>query len=328
MDKRHFLRIAGAAPAALALGSLAPFARLAQAQAYPARPIRLVAPFAAGSTSDTSARFIAQHLTTALGQAVAVDNQPGADGRLGMMVARNAPPDGYTLVLGSWTNLAVNPVLIKDLPYDPVKEFKPVAGIGRSMLGICVSGQSEIKSLKDLIDAAKKKPKGLNFGNFGTGYRLATEWFSQLAGIQFTHVPYRTTSQMNTDLAGRQIDVAMDGVTSLTPLLKSGQLRMLAVTGDQRHTEFPDVPTVKETFPEFSIYGWSALMVRSEVPDDITEKLADEVEKILASADGRDFARKVGSQLLSRKTGEMRKYQTEQMAILKRVADAAGMKPE
>lgn len=321
MHKKHFLRFIAAAAIAVA--------PLAYAQSdYPARPIRLVSPFAAGSTSDTSARFVAQHLSTALGQPVTVDNQPGADGRIGMMTVKNAAADGYTIVAGSWTNLAVNPVLIKALPYDPLKDFKPVAGIGRSMLGIAVSGNSSIKSLNELIAAARKNPKKLNFGNFATGYRLATEWFSSLAGVQFTNVPYKTTSQMNTDLAGRQIDVAMDGVTSMAALAKSGQLRLLGVTGEQRHPEFPDVPTIKETFPEYSIYGWSALMVRSETPDDITEKLAAAVQKVLSSKEGEDFARKVGSELLLRSTSEMRKYQEAQIDTLRRVAAAAGMKPE
>ncbi|MBN9411209.1 MAG: tripartite tricarboxylate transporter substrate binding protein [Burkholderiales bacterium] len=322
-DKRHFLRALAMAPLAAS-----PLWAAAQPRDWPARPIRLVSPFAAGSTSDTSARFVAQHLSTALGQAVTVDNIPGADGRLGMMQAKNAPPDGYTMVLGSWTNLAVNAVLIKDLPYDPLKDFKPVAGIGRSMLGIAVSGQSDIKTIADLVAAAKRNPKKLNFGNFATGYRLATEWFSGLAGVQFTHVPYRATSQMNTDLAGRQIDVAMDGVTSMAALVKSGQLRMLAVTGEQRHAEFPNVPTLRETWPEYSIYGWSALMVRTEVPDTIVQRLADEVQKILTSPEGQEFAKKAGSELLSRTTGEMRKYQVAQIDTLRRVAEAAGMKPE
>jgi tripartite-type tricarboxylate transporter receptor subunit TctC len=323
MDKRNFLRLVAAASAGLA----APIA-FAQGGDYPNRPIRIVSPFAAGSTSDTSARFIAHHLSQALGVAVTVENQPGADGRIGMMTVKNAPADGYTLVAGSWTNLAVNTIVTKGLPYDPLKDFKPVAGIGRSMLGIAVPASSPYKTLPELIAAAKAKPKGINFGNFAAGYRLATEWLSNLAGVQFTHVPYRSTSQMNTDLSGGQIQVGMDGVTSMAPLLRSGQLRMLAVTGEKRHSEFKDVPTIREFYPEFAIYGWSALMVRSEVPDEIVNKLADAAEKILASSEGRDFANKVGSELIGLKTGEMRKYQMAQIETLKRVADAAGIKPE
>lgn len=323
MERRTLLRLMATPPLAAVLGSTR-----AQPQGWPARSIRLIAPFAAGSTSDTSARFIALQLGPALGQSVVVDNMPGADGRLGMMAAKHAPADGHTLVLGSWTNLAVNAVLIKDLPYDPLVDFKPVAGVGRSMLGIAVSGQSTTGTLAALVAAARQRPRQLNFGNFATGYRLATEWFAGLAGVQFTHVPYRTTSQMNTDLAGRQIDVAMDGVTSMTPMVKSGQLRLLAVTGEQRHPEFPEVPTLKETYPEYAIYGWSAVMVRNDVSDEITNHIAQAMDKILSSADGREFARRAGSELLHRSTGDMRRYQIAQIDTLRRVAQAAGLKPE
>lgn len=288
----------------------------------------MIAPFAAGSTSDTSARFIGGQLATVLGVPVNIENQPGADGRLGMTLAKNQPADGYTLVQGSWTNLAVNAVLIKNMPYDPIKDFKPIAAGGRSMLGIAVPGNSPYKTFGELLAAARKEPKKLNFGNFGTGYRLAAEWFSSLAGVQFTHVPYKTTSQMNSDLAGGQIDAGMDGVTSMNAMVKSGQLRMLAVTGDTRHPEFPNVPTVKETFPDFSIYGWSALMVRAETPDDITNKLAEAVTKVLTSPEADAFAKKTNWERLQRSPAEMRKFQLEQIAILKSVAEAAGLKPE
>lgn len=310
----------------LALPSTATWAQ--GARDYPARPIRLVAPFSAGSASDTSARFVAEQLASALGKPVQVDNQPGADGRLGMTVAKNQPADGYTLVMGSWTNLAVNAVLVKNMPYDPLVDFKPIAAVGRSMLGIAVPGNSPIHSFRELLATAKKEPKKLNFGNFGTGYRLAAEWISALAGVQFTHVPYRTTSQMNSDLAGAQIDVGMDGVISIGGLAKAGTVRLLAVTGDVRHPDFPNVPTVKETLPEFSLYGWSALMVRAETPDDITARLAETVMKILASPEGKAFEKRVNTELLQRGPAEMRRYQVEQIALLKRVADAAGMKPE
>ncbi|WP_326538325.1 Bug family tripartite tricarboxylate transporter substrate binding protein [Pseudorhodoferax sp.] len=320
MHKRQFLRLLGGSP--LLLGASA----FGQPSPWPARPIRLVSPFAAGSTSDTTARFVAQRLSGALGQSVVVENMPGADGRIGMMAAKNAAPDGYTLVLGSWTNLAVNAVLIKDLPYDPLVDFKPVAGTVRSMLGIAVSGQSEIRTLADLVASARQRPRALNFGNFASGYRLATEWLSSLSGAVFTHVPYKTTSQMNTDLTGRQIDVGMDGVPSMAPLVRSGQLRMLAVTGEQRHALFPDVPTVRETYPDYAIYGWSALMVRSDTPPAITTRLIDAMRQAMESAEGREYARSLGSELLGRSGEQMREYQSTQIETLRRVADAAGLR--
>lgn len=323
MNKRDILKLLAVTPVAGAI-----FPGIAETLAYPVRPIRLISPFAAGSTSDTSARFISQHLTMALGQPVVVENQPGADGRIGIMTVKNAPADGYAIVAGSWTNLAVNPILIKDLPYDPLKDFKPIAGIGRSMLGIGVADKSDIKTLQDLLAEAKRRPRAVNFGNFGAGYRLAVEWLSEHAGVEFTHVPYRTTGQMNTDLAAQQIDAAIDGVTSMAALVKGRQLRLLAVTGDKRHPDFPEVPTVKELYPDYSIYGWSALMVRTEVPDAIAERLADAVQKILTSKEGREFAVKVGSELLNQRTGEMRKYQMAQIERLRQVANTAGLKAE
>jgi tripartite-type tricarboxylate transporter receptor subunit TctC len=325
MDKRAFLILSTAGAAA---AGLAPLASAQALKDYPTRPIRMVSPFAAGSTSDTSARFVADQLSRALGQPVTVENLPGADGRLGMMAAKNAPADGYTLVMGSWTNLSVNPVLVKDLPYDPLKDFKPVAGIGRSMLGIVVPAKSPYKSFDDLIAAAKARPKAINFANFAAGYRLATEWFSSLAGVEFTHVPYRSTSQMNTDIAGGNVDVGMDGVTSLTPMIKSGQLRLLAVTGEVRHPEFPEVPAIKETYGSFAVYGWSALMARAEVRDDIVKLLADAMSRTMASDDAAVFAKRVGSELLQRGPDEMRKFQVAQIETFRKVAAQAGLKPE
>ncbi len=310
----------------IGLMSIVPLA-FGQAKNYPDRPIRLIVPFAAGSTSDTSGRLIAQQLSTRLGQPVTVDNQPGADGRIGMMSAKNAQADGYTLVLGSWTNLSVNPIVIKSLPYDPLKDFKPISGMTRSMLGIAVPANSKIKTLADLINTAKANPKGLNFGNFAAGYQLATAWFANLAGISFTYVPYKSTSQMNTDLIGGQIDVDIDGVASLTQAAKAGQLHLLAVTGERRHHEFPKVPTIKESgFPEYSIYGWSALMVRAETPDDITNKLAETMQQVLASPVTKDFAAKLGSELMGGNPVEMRKFQAAEIETLRKVASEAGIK--
>jgi tripartite-type tricarboxylate transporter receptor subunit TctC len=309
----------------LGLMALAPLA-FAQPNDYPTRPIKMIVPFTAGSSSDTVGRFIAQQLSSALGQTVFVENQPGAEGRIGLMAVKNAPGDGYTVLLATWSNLSVNPVLVKDLPYDALKDFKPVAGATRSMLGIVVPANSKLKTLADLVATAKKEPKAVNFGTFAAGYRLATEWFSNLAGVRFTNVPYKSTSQMNTDLMGNQIDVAMDGMTSLTTLLKAGRLRVLAVTGETRHPEFPEVPTIKESgFPEFAIYGWSALYVRSETPDDVTARLVEAMSKVLASQPSKDFAKKIGSEMMTGSPAAMKTFQENEIATFRRVAEAAGL---
>ncbi|RZS84977.1 Bug family tripartite tricarboxylate transporter substrate binding protein [Pigmentiphaga kullae] len=319
------MKIMHLAGALCALALSAPAAQARDA-AYPSQPIRLIVPFAPGSTSDTSGRVIAQQLASRLGQAVTVDNMPGADGRIGIMAAKNAPADGYTLVLGSWTNLSVNPILVKDLPYDPLKDFKPISGVTRSMLGIAVPANSPYKTLADLVAAAKAQPEKLNFGNFAWGYRLATEWFASIAGVRFTPISYKSTSQMNTDLIGGQIDVAMDGVASLAPSAKAAKLRILAVTGEKRHVEFPDVPTIRESgYPDYSIYGWSALMARTEVSDAITRRLADTMKEVLDSKPIQEFAEKGGSELLKRDPEQMRAFNVKEIATLRTVADKAGL---
>ncbi len=308
---------------------LGPIQALPQSKDYPNRPVKLIVPFAPGSSTDISGRFIAHQLSPLLGQPIVVDNRPGADGAIGIMAAKSAPADGYTLVVAGWTNLSVNPIVVKDLPYDPTKDLKPISGLTRSMLGIAVAGNSSLKSLADLVAAAKKSGKRLDFGTFSAGYRLAMEWFASEAGIRFANVPYKATSQMNSDLMGNQIDAAIDGMSSLGALAKSGKLRVLAVTGEHRHPEFPDIPTLKESgYPDYAIYGWSALYARAETPEDITNRIAEAMQKVLSSNATRDFAKTLGSELMSGPPGSMRSFQLEQLKNFRRVAEVAGMKPE
>jgi len=312
-----------------ALTAVIPLAALGQQKEYPNRPVKLIVPFAPGSSTDISGRFVAHQLSAILGQPIVVDNRPGADGAIGLMAAKTAPADGYTIVVAGWTNLSVNPIVVKDLPYDPTKDLKPISGLTRSMLGIAVAGNSNLKSLADLVAAAKKSSKRLDFGTFSAGYRLAMEWFASEAGIQFANVPYKVTSQMNSDLMGNQIDVAIDGMSSLGALVKSGKLHVLAVTGERRHPEFPDIPTLKESgFPDYAIYGWSALYTRTETPEDVTKRLADAMQKVLASNATREFAKTLGSELMSGPPSTMRKFQMDQLQNFRRVAAAAGIKPE
>jgi tripartite-type tricarboxylate transporter receptor subunit TctC len=301
----------------------------AQSQSYPSKPVRLIVPFSAGSTTDISARIIITQLAPLLGGPVFIENRAGADGSIGIMAAKNAPADGYTLVSAGWTNLTVNPVVMKDLPYDPARDFKPVSGFTRGMIGLAVAGNSKFKNVADLIAAAKGSSKQLDFGTFSAGYRLAMEWLATAAGVHFAHVPYKTPGQMNGDLMGNQIDAVLDALPSLTPMLKAGKLRLIAVLGDKRHAEFADVPMMKESgFPDISIYGWSAVYVRTETPNDITERLVDAMQKVLAAQSTQDFARGIGSELIVGGPAVMRQFQMDQYQNFQRVAGLAGIKPE
>jgi tripartite-type tricarboxylate transporter receptor subunit TctC len=321
------IRIAGAAAGAIAAALLV--SGNAGAQAYPFKPVRLIVPFAPGSATDISGRFIASQLSPILGQPVIIDNRPGADGSIGIMAAKNAPADGYTIVAAGWTNLTVNPVVMKELPYDPVKDLKPISGLTRSMLGLVVAGNSKYKTVADLVAEAKGSAKRLDFGTFSAGYRLAMEWFATASGVRFNNVPYKSAGQMNTDLMGNQIDAAVDAFASLAPLLRSGKLRVLAVTGERRHSEFREAPTVKESgYGDVFVYGWSAVYTRMETPEEATQKLADAMLQVMGSPAMQEFARGLGSELITGGPTAMRKFQLDQHQNFRRVAELAGIKPE
>jgi tripartite-type tricarboxylate transporter receptor subunit TctC len=317
------------AVAAAGLLASAPAAVLAQSKDFPNRPVKLIVPFAPGSATDISGRFFGSQLSLVIGQPVIIENRPGADGTIGIMAAKNSPADGYTHVIAGWTNLTVNPVVMKDLPYDPIKDLKPISGFTRSMLGVTVSASSSIKSLDELVAAAKKSSKQLDFGTFSAGYQLAMEWLANTTGVRFNHVPYKSGATIITDLMGNQISATVDAMSALGTHVRSGKLRVLAVTGDARHPEFPDIPMVKEIgYPDYSIYGWSALYTRAETPDDITNKLADAMMKVMASPAAQEYRKKVGSEFLAGPPAAMRKFQLDQYQNFRRVAEAAGIKPE
>ncbi len=322
------LSLAAAALAAIGLAAHAAPTR-AQSKNYPSKPIRLMVPFGSGSGSDISARFFGDQLASVIGQPLVVENRPGANGVIGMMAAKNASADGYTLLLGSWTTISVNPVVVKDLPYDPVQDFKPISGLTRSMISIAVPGSSSIKSVADLVAAAKQAGRPLNVGTFSAGFHIILESFNVAAGIKLVNVPYKASGQLHTDAMGSQIDAAMDGTTSLGPMYRSGKLRLLAVSGERRDPVFADVPTFRESgYADFLSWGWSSFFVRTETPEEATQKLADAMQKVLNSAASQEYAKKNGSELMLFGPASMRRFQIDEIGKFRRVAAAAGIKPE
>lgn len=323
MDKRKFLQMMAASPLAAS-----PFA-FGQPADYPNKPIRIVVPFGPGSTSDATGRVLGLQMQQELGQPMVMDNMPGAEGRLGVMAVKNAPADGYTMLLATWSNMSVNPILFKNLPYDPFKDFIPVSGTIRTPLGIIVPGSSKIASIQELVADAKARPGKVNVGTFSAAYRLAIEWFSTEAGIKLANVPYKSSGQMNTDLIGGQIDAAIDGIPSVAAQVKSGRVRLLAVTGDARYPDFPNVPTMKEAgYPNYSIYGWTTLFVRSDTPEAQVSKIAETMRRVFVTQPVREFAQKTGSEVMASSPAATRKFQLDQFSVLKRVADEAGIKAE
>ncbi len=301
---------------------------MGQAKDFPSKPVKIIVPFTAGSGSDTSARFFGEKLSAILGQPFVVENKPGASGVISVMTVKNAPADGHMILLASNSPLSVNTVTVKDLPYDPLKDLKPLSGLTRGMNTYVVSPDSKLKNLADLVAAAKASPQPLNVGSYSEGYQLAMEWLANVLGVKFTYIPYKGGAPVFTDVMGKQLDFGLVDLGGVAPLMKSGKLRALAVSGEQRHPDFPDVPTVRESgYAEYVNYSWTSFCVRAETPDDITAKLADALQKALNSNEAKDYVRKIGSELMPYPPAAMQKFQREEIARFRHIADIAGYKP-
>lgn len=313
--------------ALLGLMAIAPLA-LGQANDFPNKPVKVIVPYTAGSGSDTSARFFGEKLAAILGQPFVVENRPGASGVISAMAVKTAPADGYTILLASNSPLSVNSVTIKDLPYDPIKDLKPLSGLTRGMNAYVVAPNSKLITLADLVAAAKKERQLLNAGSYSDGYQLALEWLANVMGVKFNYIPYKGGAQVFTDVMGNQLDFGLVDMGGVVPLLKSGRLRALAVSGEERHPDFPNVPTIRESgYPDYVNYAWTSFCVRSETPDDVTAKLADALQKVLATKEARDFVKKMGAELMPYAPDVMRKFQRDEIDRFRHIAEVAGFKP-
>ena len=293
----------GSIPRRAALGlALLLASGIAAAQAYPARPIKLIVPFPPGGGTDIIAREVANKVATSEGWTIVIDNKPGSGGNIGVDAAAKASPDGYTLVLGQTSNLAINPSLYTKLPYDPVKDLAAVGLVASAPLVVVVSSASPYKKLADVVAAAKAKPTALNYASSGNGTvaHLATEQFQKIAGIQLTHVPYKGASQGMTDLVGGQIQLYVSSVPTLIAQIKSGQLRALAVTSLQRNRDLPDVPTMVEAgYKDFEAVTWFGVAGPAAMPKDAIAKLNAAFNKALATPDVQKKLAPQGAEVLS-----------------------------
>jgi len=264
------------------LGVLAVVAMPAQAQQYPSRPVTVVVPFAAGGGSDLLARLVTQKLEARLGKAFIVENRPGAGTTLAAMQVVRAAPDGYTLMQGTSSTMAINVTLNKKLPYEPLKDLVPVALLSSSPFFLVVAADSPLKTVADVIAAAKAKPNGLNYGSGGPGsmHHLSTELLQSLAGIQMTHVPYKATPPAMNDLIAGHIQLLFGDTTSTLPMIQQGKLRGIAVTTAKRSPAAPDIPTVAETVPGFESASWQMLLAPGATPPEVIALLNREVHAI------------------------------------------------
>ena len=310
------------------LAAITPLA-MAQVASFPARALKIVVPTSPGSGSDTTARYFAEQLASALGQPVIIDNKPGANGVLAAMAVKQAAADGYTIFLASNTHMAVNPIFVKDLPYDPLKDFKPLSGLARGMMIFVASPTSKMNTVGDLVAAAKASKQQLNVGTYTAGFHLSAEWFASATNTKFVNVPYKGAPEVFLGVMGDQLDWAVSDLIAAIPQVKAGKLKALAVSGERRHPDYPEIPTVKESgFPEYVNYTWTSLYIRSETPDAVTAKLVDAMQKILASPGAKEFTAKIGSDPMALPPVEMRKFQISETERFKRIADGAGIKPQ
>jgi len=215
------------------------------------------------------------------------------------------------------------------LPYDPVADLRPVAGLSRNMNVFVVPLTSPLKTMGDLAAAAKKQERPFNVGTYSAGYQLAAVWFGSLAGIRFTNIPYKGQAQIMSDILGSQLDLALVDTGGALPLLKQGKLRALAVSGERRHPELPDVPTVRESgYPDYIQYSWVSFYVRAQTPDDIVARLATTMQAILKTPESAAYVARSGSSLMPYDPDAMRSFHQTEMARFRRVAQAAGIRPE
>ncbi len=283
--------------------ALALAATQAAAQEYPARPITLVVPYAAGGGNDVMARIVAEKMSRSLGQQIVIENKGGAGGSIATRQVAKAAPDGYTLGLGGTGTLAINPTLYPNVGYDPRKDFAPVGLIATSALVVLVNTGVAAKTIAELIALARKDPGRLNYASagVGSGIHLGAELFATMADIKLTHIPYKGSSPALTDLIGGHVAIYFSSLPPAIALIKEGKVRALAVTGAQRSPLLPDLPTVAEAGP---LPGYEAVLhygivAPAGTPRPIVEKLAAAMKAALNETDVRERIAQDGAEVMS-----------------------------
>jgi len=306
-------------------------AAFAQAQPYPAKPIRFVVPYPAGGPLDTVARLLGQQVAQSTKQPVIVDNKPGAGGNIGADAVAKAPPDGYTILMGAVATHAINPTLYASIPYDPIRDFAPVTQVASTPNVLVVHPSIPASSVKELIAYAKANPGKLNFGSGSTGSagHLAGELFKTMAGIDMTHVPYKGAAPAMQDLIGGQIQLMFDNLASSLAQVRAGKVRALAVTTSKRSALAPELPTIAESgLPGFDINTWFGIFVPAATPREIVERLHAEFTRALAAPDARERMLNLGAEPVGSTPEAFAAYIRGETAKYARVIKASGARAD
>jgi tripartite-type tricarboxylate transporter receptor subunit TctC len=317
-----FLRFA--AVIALASGCAA-----TAAQSFPSKPLRIVVPFAAGGPTDITARLVAPRLTELLGQPIVIDNRAGATGIIGAELVAKAPADGYTLLFGTASVVAINMVTYSKLPYDTLRDFLPLTPIMTTSTILVVHPSVPAKSLKELVALAMARPGQITMGSAGTGgtLHLPIEMLMKSAGVKITHVPYKGAAPAVTDVVGGQLSGMFVDLPVISPYLKAGRVRPLAMASPKRSPYFPDVPTTKEAgYSDVELQNYYALFIPIKTPRDVVAKLHDAVVRTVNTPAVRDKLVESGADPLTMTPEEFTRFVRADIEMWGRVVKAAGVK--
>jgi tripartite-type tricarboxylate transporter receptor subunit TctC len=316
--------------AALAL-ACAIFAAAAGAQTYPSKPVRIVAPFAPGSTIDIIGRIIAPRLSEALGHPVLVENRAGAGGMIGLDAVAKAAPDGHTMAIGALGPLAMNPALYPKTPFDPVRDFAPVSLLATGPVVIAVHPSVPARSVKELIDLARKNPGKLNFGSpgVGTSPHLTGELVRLLTKTDMVHVPYKGNAEALTDLISGRVSIVYTGVPPVVPLARAGRVRLIATTGRERIPGLPDVPTISEAgLPGAQVLIWYGVVAPAATPREVIARVNREIVRIMQTPELKERFAQQGIDPETSTPEQFGKLIAEEYARWTKVIRASGIKME
>lgn len=301
----------------------------AAAQAYPAKPVRIIVPYAVGTATDTAARILAQKLSEVWGKGVTVEAMPGAGGVVGTQALVKAPPDGYTLGVVAGAH-SFNAALYRNLPFDSLKDFKPVMNIAFTPLVLVANPALPVRSLGELIAKAKPAPDKFSYGSGGTGSapHLGMELFEQMAGVHFTHAPYKNLGQLGSDLMSGQIDLSITAISTLLSNIRAGKIRALGVTGNKRSPLLPEVPAIAEVVPGYEVKVWIGIIGPAGMPDAVVEKIYADASAILRSDEVTRTFLAQGIEADVQPAGPFWQQVSREVERWSKIVKDAGIKPE
>lgn len=295
--------------------------------AFPSRSLTMIVPYAGGSGSDVQARLFAEHLSRELQQTVVVENKPGANGAIGMRTAETAPADGHTLVLGGGSLTVINPLMTKNLGYDP-DAFIHVAGVSKGYSGFVVGGDSPYKSLEDILEAARQSKQPINIGTYAAFYEMGVAWLGAVSGVEVQNVPYKGGGAILTDLVGGHLAMGFVELSHVLPLAREGKLRILAISSDKASEQYEGIPLVQDTFPDFHLSPWTSILVRKETPPNIVSRLSTALMKGFTTPSADEYFSTAGMSPLDLDEQEMRQLQKDESERFGNLARIAGIEPK